>query len=235
MFGLAPAGDDRPHPFNHDRNAVWLEHRWLEREQPTAGDGGALLRRSASRGVVYVFPHLIPFNCGGPPARAQPRPDAGLPRGGPPRGARHQGAALGGRAPGGLSAASARAPSTSATSASASASWPSAAASIDEGFDGIHLNIEPVDDGNDDFLALLRALRTAVGPGRGSSPSPPSAPRRSRFPWRPNFVWTPDYYRRVAAVADQIVVMAYDTALPTAVLYRRYVAYAARRGHARPS
>ena len=34
---------------------------------------------------------------------------------------------------------------------------------IDEGFHGVHLNIEPVDDGNDDLLALLRSLRTAVG------------------------------------------------------------------------
>ena len=32
-LGYAPAGDPGPHPFNHDRNAVWLEHRWLERAQ----------------------------------------------------------------------------------------------------------------------------------------------------------------------------------------------------------
>ena len=32
---------------------------------------------------------------------------------------------------------------------------------VDEGFHGVHLNIEPVDDGNVDLLALLRALRTA--------------------------------------------------------------------------
>ena len=29
-FAYVPAGDADPHPFNHDRNAVWLEHRWLE-------------------------------------------------------------------------------------------------------------------------------------------------------------------------------------------------------------
>ena len=34
---------------------------------------------------------------------------------------------------------------------------------IDEGFDGVHLNVEPVDDDNVEFLALLRALRTAIG------------------------------------------------------------------------
>ena len=36
---------------------------------------------------------------------------------------------------------------------------------IDEGFDGVHVDIEPIDDGNVEFLALLRALRTAVGQG----------------------------------------------------------------------
>ena len=27
----APYGDTAAHPFNQDRNAVWLEHRWLEK------------------------------------------------------------------------------------------------------------------------------------------------------------------------------------------------------------
>ena len=40
---------------------------------------------------------------------------------------------------------------------------------------------------------------------------------------------TTGYYERVASVADQVVVMAYDTALPTPILYRRYVSYAAER------
>ena len=43
----------------------------------------------------------------------------------------------------------------------------------------------------------------------------------------PNFFWTQDYYARVGAIADQIVVMTYDTAVPTPELYRRYLAYAA--------
>jgi hypothetical protein len=98
---------------------------------------------------------------------------------------------------------------------------------VDEGFDGVHLNVEPVDDGNDEYLALLRALRTAVGPGRLLSvsairPAPVGLPRA------PNFAWSPGYYARVAGTVDQIVIMAYDTALPTASLYRRYVRWAAR-------
>ena len=34
-LSYSPIGDNAPHPFNQDRNAVWLEHRWLEREHPT--------------------------------------------------------------------------------------------------------------------------------------------------------------------------------------------------------
>ena len=71
---------------------------------------------------------------------------------------------------------------------------------IDEGFDGMHLNVEPVDDGNVEFLALLRALRTAVGPsdllsvspsarrpwgcpGRRTSPGAPTTTPGSASPW----------------------------------------------------
>ena len=43
----------------------------------------------------------------------------------------------------------------------------------------------------------------------------------------PNFFWTRSYYTRIADLTDQIVVMTYDTAIPTPSLYRRYVAYVA--------
>ena len=33
-IAYAPAGDTAPHPFNQDRNAAWLEHRWLEKDHP---------------------------------------------------------------------------------------------------------------------------------------------------------------------------------------------------------
>ena len=58
---------------------------------------------------------------------------------------------------------------------------------MDEGFDGIHVNVEPVDDGNVEFLALLRALRTAVGPDRMLSisairPGPAAPALRAQLP-----------------------------------------------------
>ena len=83
---------------------------------------------------------------------------------------------------------------------------------MDEGFDGVHLNVEPVPDGDVDFLALLRALRNAIG---GGILSCPRRVRARSHPGGAQFLWTPDYYLRVAAEADQLVVMTYDTALPT--------------------
>jgi hypothetical protein len=219
----APAGDTSPHPFNHDRNAVWLEHRWLERGH---GDKAMedLFRRLHRHGVIYVYPHLIPFDAEGnlpPHDREQMRAFLAAARrvapqmrvlpwvGGLREGTRRQRtgvlrlADLGQRQ---RIVAEVR-------------------GLIDEGFDGVHLNVEPIADGSDDFLALLRAVRTAVGSAHTLSiaatrPAPVGLPRA------PNFAWSPEYYARVAAICDQLVIMSYDTALPTPSLYRRYVQWA---------
>lgn len=97
---------------------------------------------------------------------------------------------------------------------------------IDEGFDGVHVNVEPVADGNVEFLALLRALRTAVGDSGLISVST-IRPGPIALPGAPNFLWNIEYYLRVGALVDQIVIMSYDTGLPTPGLYRRYMSYAA--------
>ena len=220
----APAGDVAPHPFNQDRNAVWLEHRWLERDHEVE-EMEALLTSLRSHGIHYVYPHLIPFNPAGRlpvHSREQMRRFLGVARSVAPdmkvlpwiggvrigyRRSRPGTVDLGDLGQRQRIVAECR-------------------GLMDEGFDGIHVNIEPVDDGNVEFLALLRALRTAVGPAGILSLSA-IRPGPFSLPAAPNFLWTPAYYARVAALADQIVVMAYDTALPTASLYRRYVAYAA--------
>jgi hypothetical protein len=224
-FAHAPVGDTAPHPFNHDRNAVWLAHRWLERRQPEP-EMEALFTKLRTRGVAYAYPHVIPFDASGrlpPHDREQMRAFLATARrvapdlrvlpwiGGLRRGYKRQRPGtveLGDLAQQQRMVAEAR-------------------GLVDEGFDGVHLNVEPIDDGNDEYLALLRALRTAVGPGHILSvsairPAPVGLPRA------PNFAWSPGYYGRVATTVDQIVIMAYDTALPTASLYRRYVRWAAR-------
>lgn len=224
LWGHTPPGDYAPHPFNHDRNAVWLEHRWLEREHP-AEEMDALFMSLTARGVQYVFPHLIPFNGAGRlpvHSREQMRAFLGSARRVAPRIKVLPWV-------GGLRAGYRRTrPGTLDLTdlGQRQRIMAECRGLIDEGFDGIHLNVEPIDDGNVEFLALLRALRTAVGRDRILSLSA-IRPGPFSLAVAPNFFWTPEYYSRVASVADQLVVMGYDTGLPTPGLYRRYVSYAA--------
>jgi len=225
-LSLAPIGDAAPHPFNHDRNAVWLAHRWLEKEHPTE-EMETLMAGLARRGVSYVYPHLIPFDAEGRlPAHSREQMRSFL-------------AAARRVAPemkvlpwvGGLRVGYKR--TIQGTLALADVGQRQRILAecrglMDEGFDGVHVNVEPIGDGNVDFLALLRALRTAVGPDRILSLSA-TRPGPVSLPVARNFFWTIPYYERVASVADQVVIMAYDTALPTPILYRRYVSYAAAR------
>jgi glycosyl hydrolase family 18 (putative chitinase) len=228
VFGLlwvawAPAGDSLPHPFNQDRNAVWLEHRWLEHDQPQP-ETEALFVELHAHGVRYVFPHLIPFNPAGRlPLHSREQMRAFLET------ARRV-------APemqvlpwvGGLRVGYKRQRPGTVDLADLGQRQRIVAECrglIDEGFDGIHLNVEPVAEGDHDFLALLRALRTAVGEKTLSVSA--IRPGPVPVPFAPNFFWTPEYYARVGGIVDQLVVMAYDTALPTAPLYRRYVAWSA--------
>ncbi|MBI3932287.1 MAG: hypothetical protein HY317_02635 [Acidobacteria bacterium] len=223
-LGFAPAGDGNPHPFNQDRNGVWLEHRWLERPH-SALEMETLFRSLTARGVRYVFPHLIPFTSAGRlPLHSRDQMRAFL-------------AAARRVAPeirvlpwvGGLRVGYRRQRAGTVDLADLGQRQQIVAECrglVDEGFDGIHLNVEPVDDGNVDFLALLRAVRTAVGDERILSLAA-IRPGPFAIPVAPNFLWTPSYYARVASAADQVVVMAYDTGLPTPALYRRYSSYAA--------
>jgi hypothetical protein len=223
-LAYAPAGDAAPHPFNHDRNAVWIEHRWLERAHSDA-EMEALFVRLRRRGVVYVFPHVIPFD----PAGNLPRHDRDQMRaflaaarrvspefkllpwvGGLRVGYRRQ-----------------RAGTLQLNDLNQRQRMVAEVRGlVDEGFDGIHLNVEPVDDGNVEYLALLRSLRTALGGGRVFSVSA-IRPAPLGLPAAPNFAWSSEYYARVAHIVDQLVIMSYDTALPTPVLYRRYLKWAA--------
>jgi hypothetical protein len=223
-LGYAPAGDALPHPFNHDRNAVWLEHRWLEKPQPPEAVQ-ALFAGLRRRGICYAFPHLIPF---GPDGQLPPHSRDEM---------RSFLAEARREAPemkvlpwvGGVRAGYRRTrPGTVRLDDLGQRQRIVAECRglVDEGFDGVHVNIEPVNDGNVDFLALLRALRNAVGKDRVLSISA-IRPGPFALPMAPNFFWSPAYYARVAALVDQVVIMAYDTALPTPALYRRYVAWAA--------
>ncbi len=220
---FAPYGDLAPHPFNQNRNAVWLEHRWLEKPH-SVEEMEQLFRFLDHHGIVYAYPHLIPFDSAGRlPLHNREQMRAFL-------------ATARQVAPnmkvlpwvGGLRVGYKRSKPGTIDLADLGQRQRMVAECrglMDEGFDGIHVNVEPVANGDDDYLALLRALRAAVGTGMLSLSATRPGPMAPAF--APNFFWTADYYARIAETADQVVLMTYDTAIPTPGLYRRYVAYAA--------
>jgi hypothetical protein len=86
-------------------------------------------------------------------------------------------------------------------------------------FAGVHLNIEPCESGNQDFLQLLDGLRQAL-PDRfllSVAAYPPP------LWWQPFHAvhWDASYLRQVAQRADQLAVIMYDTALPWPRAYQR--------------
>jgi len=93
------------------------------------------------------------------------------------------------------------------------------------GFDGIHLDPEPVVDGDTSVLALLDELRRGIGPDATIS----MATRRIwpaqdiKLPIIAKFAWQADYYHEIARRVDQVAVMTYDSGLPLPSLYRRWV------------
>jgi hypothetical protein len=93
------------------------------------------------------------------------------------------------------------------------------------GFDGVHLDAEPVADGDQHLLALLEEVRRATGPGATLSVATPhirpflvDAPPLAHGP----VAWSGGYYRQVARRVDQVAVMTYDSGLPLAGLYRAW-------------
>ena len=81
---------------------------------------------------------------------------------------------------------------------------------------GVQVNIEPMPNGNADFLKLLDELRT-VTTGRTLSVAAYPPPTR----WHPvsDVHWDLGYIRQVACRCNQLAVMMYDTAIPLEKIY----------------
>jgi hypothetical protein len=96
------------------------------------------------------------------------------------------------------------------------------------GFDGVHLDPEPVSSGDRDVLALLDEVREEIGPQADLS----IAARRIvpifpnvHWPLVGRFAWHTGYYREVAGRVDQVAAMTYDSGLPSAALYRHHMRF----------
>jgi len=83
---------------------------------------------------------------------------------------------------------------------------------------GVHLNVEPLPSGDPDYLLLLKEIRKALPQGKILSVAAYPPPTR----WQPSadVHWDENYFRQVAGLADQMVVMMYDTSLRNQKLYQ---------------
>ncbi|MBI2634178.1 hypothetical protein HYW82_00725 [Candidatus Peregrinibacteria bacterium] len=92
------------------------------------------------------------------------------------------------------------------------------------GFDGVHFDIEPVWDGDLDFIELLKETRVALPDEKKISVALAEFIPQSLILVLKNFREFENFnsevnYRNVAKYADQIVVMAYDTGINSGWLY----------------
>lgn len=92
-------------------------------------------------------------------------------------------------------------------------------------FDGVHLDVETVQNNDTAFLLLIDEIRIAIGAGRKISiasghwvPDPINA-----LPLVKDFRWSGEYYKRVAQQVDQIVAMTYDSYAPLPAIYRFWI------------
>ena len=210
--------------FNQGNNAVWLEHTWVG-DVHSNGDFDALAAQLEREQIRYVFAHVGPMES-----------DGSIPNGLAPE-ALSLTEELHARLPGvkvlawigQLEVASGQ-PETSAVNLSNShvrAGIVQTALRFvrDKGFDGVHYDIEPITNNNNHFLDLLTETRAALPAGTILSISAQKwAPNAHIADWayglgKADAWWTSYYYSKVAEYVDQLVVMAYNTAMPTAGLY----------------
>jgi hypothetical protein len=99
------------------------------------------------------------------------------------------------------------------------------------GFDGVFLNVVPVRSGDENFLTLLRKIRATLGDNVPLAVAVPPdwTPKDAgiTLPPRiaPGTVWDDPYKQRVALLADQIAVMAFNTGFTSPGDYSAWVAY----------
>jgi hypothetical protein len=102
---------------------------------------------------------------------------------------------------------------------------------LDAGFEGVHLDLEPVASGDPGYLRVLESVHalTAVRGVPLSAAAPqidplPALHTVAYLPFSHPKWWSQDYFGQVARRVDQIAVMAYDTSMPTTSLFGGYVA-----------
>lgn len=87
---------------------------------------------------------------------------------------------------------------------------------------GVHVNLEPLPDGDPDILRLLEELRQALPSGEILSVA--AYPPPTRWHPYPDVHWGETYFRQVAARSDQLAVMMYDAGQKIPKTYQKLMA-----------
>lgn len=101
---------------------------------------------------------------------------------------------------------------------------------LDDGFDGVHLDLEPLADGTPGFLTLLSQVheltlaRHAVlsVAAHQLEPLPGLEEPEQWLAGKPHF-WSTGYLHDVASRVDEVAIMAYDSGVPLETAYTGYV------------
>lgn len=222
-FSVQDLGTPAPSARSTGNDALWLSHLWVDgREGPA--DVAALAARLRGTGIRDLFVHVGPLAADGtldPGLRPRARWLVGAVHRAMP-GVRLQ-AWIGDTVPptGSLDLED---PAARRRIAAAAASV------LDDGFDGIHLDFEPVGDADPGYLALLDEVRPAVHAGGAVlSVSAEQVEPVAGGRWAMEAAvghgtwWSAAYLHQVAERVDQVAVMSYDTALWSASAYSGFV------------
>ncbi|WP_041984905.1 glycosyl hydrolase family 18 protein [Streptomyces sp. AcH 505] len=220
------AGDLQDGTRTRGRDAIWLGHAWVDGRKKDA-DLAAFARRIDGTGIKDLYVHAGPLEHDGTlPADRYARAGwliAAVHRTMP--GVRVHawlGDVLATEIPDGLRLERA---------ATRAAVVRSAAQVLDDGFDGVHFDLEPLHSGDRHYLTLLDDLRAVTGKrhkplsvaAHQIDPLPAQHAVAGFFTRHPKW-WSQAFFAQVARRVDQIAVMSYDTAMPVQSLYGGYVA-----------
>ncbi|WP_309141912.1 hypothetical protein [Streptomyces griseicoloratus] len=219
-------GDPADGTHTRNRDAFWLGHAWVDGRKDDA-DVTALARRLKNTGIRDLYVHTGPLEHDGTlPTSLYPRArrlteavHRELP------GVRVQaflGDVLATEGPDGMRLERA---------ATRAAVVRSAGQVLDVGYDGVHLDLEPLHSGDRDYLSLLDDLRglTRARDAQLSvaahqiDPLPAFHSVWGTLTGHPKW-WSQEFFGQVARRVDQIAVMSYDTMQPLESTYGGYVA-----------
>ncbi len=224
-FLLGPSNREHGSFFNRQANAVWAPHTWSE-DPHSVEEIREFVEKMAAGGVKYVFLHVGPIEADGtiPGARYRALPE--FLKVARTYGDRVKYLAWMGQIRGKLPLQELQVRREVVRTARVF---------VEElGMDGIHYDIEPIVDGDTDFLYVLEDTKKALGAGNLSRDKKILSVALPEM--IPDYVFavvrrvldlksylSSEYYLKVAERSDQIAVMTYENSIHSGWIYQYFL------------